>query len=44
MEKRTSELFKDPSEFTVLAKFKGIDLKGKRYIPPFKYFEKVIHF
>jgi isoleucyl-tRNA synthetase len=38
LEKRTGELFKDPKEFTVLAKMKGKDLKDKRYTPLFPYF------
>lgn len=39
-EKRTVQLFKDEEQFEVLAKYKGADLKGKKYRPIFKYFEQ----
>jgi isoleucyl-tRNA synthetase len=38
LEARLVELFKDPSEYSVVAKYKGKDLKGKKYIPLFDYF------
>lgn len=39
-EGRLVELFKDPSEYTVEATFKGSDLKGKTYVPLFNFFSK----
>ncbi len=51
-EARITELYKPkkakkgqetPEEYTVLGRMKGADLKGKRYVPLFPYFEKV-HF
>lgn len=38
MEARLSALFKKESEYTVLDRFKGSTLKGKRYTPLFNYF------
>lgn len=35
-----SNYYKDPSTYVVEATFKGKDLEGKRYQPPFSYFEK----
>eukprot|EP01116_Phalansterium_solitarium_P017049 TRINITY_DN4111_c0_g1_i2.p1 TRINITY_DN4111_c0_g1~~TRINITY_DN4111_c0_g1_i2.p1 ORF type:complete len:1065 (+),score=428.48 TRINITY_DN4111_c0_g1_i2:171-3365(+) len=39
-EKRTVQLYKDESMFQVLGKLKGAELKGKKYVPIFKYFEQ----
>jgi isoleucyl-tRNA synthetase len=36
---RTSALFKDPSEFTILETVKGKDLEGKKYTPLFDFFQ-----
>jgi len=30
--------FKNPADYTVVSKFKGSELKGKKYKPPFEYF------
>eukprot|EP00795_Rhopilema_esculentum_P000564 gene564-10252_t len=38
MEARLSALFKNESEYTILERFPGNALKGKRYNPPFNYF------
>lgn len=40
LEKLLRTLYKDPkkAKFTILEKFKGSDLKGKQYTPPFNYF------
>lgn len=42
LEKRLDILYKDPkkAKFQVLEKYKGKDMKGWEYIPPFNYFEK----
>ena len=39
MEARLKELYKKEEEYTVLAKMKGSELKGKKYKPLFPYFE-----
>jgi isoleucyl-tRNA synthetase len=39
-EKRSQQLYKSEDQFTVLGKFKGKDLKGKKYVPLFQYFAK----
>ena len=36
---RTSQLYKDPSQYTVLETVKGVSLKGKTYVPLFDYFK-----
>merc|ERR1711962_1421045 len=41
MEARLSALFKSEEEYTILDRFKGQTLKGKRYTPLFPYFEEV---
>jgi len=38
MEVRLPELFKKESEYTILSKMKGVDLKGLTYTPLFPYF------
>lgn len=38
LEKRLVELFKDASEYTVVQKYKGKELKGLKYVPLFDYF------
>uniref|UniRef100_A0A8C8A2Q4 Isoleucine--tRNA ligase, cytoplasmic n=1 Tax=Oryzias sinensis TaxID=183150 RepID=A0A8C8A2Q4_9TELE len=40
MEARLGALFKSESEYTVLDKFPGKNLKGKKYKPLFQYFSK----
>ncbi|XP_043933338.1 isoleucine--tRNA ligase, cytoplasmic isoform X1 [Protopterus annectens] len=40
MEARLSALFKAESEYTILERFPGSALKGKKYKPLFNYFEK----
>ncbi|XP_059505809.1 isoleucine--tRNA ligase, cytoplasmic isoform X2 [Stegostoma tigrinum] len=40
MEARLEALFKSDSEYTVLDRFKGAALKGKKYRPLFDYFSK----
>lgn len=35
---RLSAYYKDPSEYTIIKTFSGIELEGKRYIPLFDYF------
>merc|ERR1711962_1829041 len=39
MEARLSALFKSEEEYTILDRFKGQTLKGKKYTPLFPYFE-----
>jgi len=46
LEKRLDALYKNPAkgentEFTVLSRFKGQDLVGKKYVPLFDYFYEV---
>ena len=46
LEKRLDALYKNPgkgenTEFTVLERFKGQDLVGKKYVPLFDYFYEV---
>ena len=38
LEDRLDALFKAPDEYTVLDKFPGASLEGKRYQPLFEYF------
>ncbi|XP_013398434.1 isoleucine--tRNA ligase, cytoplasmic isoform X2 [Lingula anatina] len=40
MEARLDALFKTPQEYTILDKFKGITLKGKKYEPLFPYYKE----
>lgn len=41
MEARLAALFKNESEYTILERFKGSTLVGKRYNPLFKYFHNM---
>ncbi|XP_069693675.1 isoleucine--tRNA ligase, cytoplasmic [Periplaneta americana] len=39
MESRLEALYKKEDQYTILEKFKGSSLKGKRYVPIFPYFQ-----
>jgi isoleucyl-tRNA synthetase len=41
LESALKSLYKKAGEYTVVEKFKGSTLKGKKYIPPFSYFESL---
>ncbi|XP_065669203.1 isoleucine--tRNA ligase, cytoplasmic isoform X2 [Hydra vulgaris] len=41
MEDRLESLFKNNTEYTIISRFPGRDLKGKTYKPLFPYFEKL---
>jgi len=41
MEARLSALFKSEEEYTILEKFQGKTLNGKKYIPLFDYFKEI---
>uniref|UniRef100_A0AC34G5D4 Aminoacyl-tRNA synthetase class Ia domain-containing protein n=1 Tax=Panagrolaimus sp. ES5 TaxID=591445 RepID=A0AC34G5D4_9BILA len=41
LESAVKSLYKKSGEYTIVEKFKGSTLKGKKYIPPFSYFESL---
>ena len=41
MESRIPQVFKKETDYTVLSKFKGKELEGKKYVPLFNYYKRV---